>query len=81
VTDNIIDMAVIARRAEVAVVTAMRSYRCTQSIDALGDGLPLVDILCSHAGHSVASGKQELDSLIDHVAGMVVADIMSGVTA
>jgi hypothetical protein len=47
------------------LVEALQAYRCTETVDEEGEGLPLVDVL-TH-GNDIGPGLRELEFLADHL--------------
>ena len=51
----------------------IKKYRCNTMVDDDGDPYPLVDALTPEGAKSVASGKEEIEHLVDAVCGEILA--------
>jgi hypothetical protein len=58
--------AIEAQEPVAELLEALQAYRCTETVDEEGEGLPLVDVLTTH-GSDIGPGLRELEFLADHL--------------
>ena len=50
------------------ILALLKSYRCSETLDSDGDGLPLVDKLTPEGDKDISRGRRELESLAEFLA-------------